>query len=303
MNIQHSPVLRATATLMATAALVACGGGGGGGGGSTLTVGGVTTSAPKYSSNMDVTVTGTGLAAATISSPGCSLIVVHPTLIPANPDTTAYYQCKVSKLGAQQVFVTRISDGIGLSSANFTVPVPQVTLTVSNGASVNGTMVITLAPDKTPITVDNFLGYVNANFYNGLIFHRVAAGFVIQGGGLFPVRVGNPPLQKVTAAPIVLEVGKGLSNIKYSIAMARLAGLDTASSQFFINLDNTNTFLDTFNGGYAVYGTVTTGTAIVDAIANLATDVTKCAPLPGVTSSAECTPIPDVIITSAVQTR
>ncbi len=302
MNTQHSRALRATATLLATAAHVACGGGGGGG--ITLTVTSVATSPAKYGNNMDITVTGTGLVgAATISSPACSSIIVHPTLIPANADTTAYYQCRASKLGAQQVFVTRVSDGLALANANFTVPVPQVTLTVSNGGAVNGSMVITLAPDKTPITVDNFLGYVNAGFYNGLVFHRVSSGFVIQGGGLFPLRVGNPPSQKVTAAPIVLEVGKGLSNTQYTIAMARLAGLDTASSQFFINLTNNSALLDSFNGGYAVFGSVTTGTAVVDAIANLATDVTKCASLPGVTSSAECTPIPDVIISSAVQTR
>ncbi len=311
MNIAHSRALRATAALIATAALAACGGGGGGGGGSTgtLTVSSVATSAPKYANNMDVTVTGTGLAGATISSPGCSLITVHPTLIPANADTTSYYQCRVSKVGAQQVFVTRVSDSLGLANANFTVLVPQVTLTVSNGGSVNGSMVITLAPDKTPITVDNFLGYVNAGFYNGLIFHRVSSDFVIQGGGLFPVRTGNAPLQKVTAAQIALEVGKGLSNIKYSIAMARLAAPDTAAAQFFINMKDNSAFLDSFNGGYAVFGAVTAdaaGTltpAMADAIHSLAGNPATCAALSSVTTSPECTPIPDVIITSAVQTR
>jgi peptidyl-prolyl cis-trans isomerase A (cyclophilin A) len=140
-----------------------------------------------------------------------------------------------------------------------TAPVaPKVELETSKG-----TIVIELYPDKAPLSVDNFLKYVNEGFYDGLIFHRVVPGFVVQGGGYTP---DFKPKQ--VKAPIKLEAGNGLSNLRGTVAMARTSNPNSATSQFFINLvDNTN--LDTLGGGYAVFGKVVKGLEVADEIAKL----------------------------------
>ena len=132
-----------------------------------------------------------------------------------------------------------------------------------------GNIVIQLAPEVAPITVDNFLQYVNSGFYNGLIFHRVIDDFMIQGGG-FSVDMA----QKTTRAAIKNEsqLDQRQANQRGSIAMARTALVDSATSQFFINLRDNN-FLDGDQGkpGYAVFGQVIEGMDVVDAIAKVKT--------------------------------
>ena len=132
-----------------------------------------------------------------------------------------------------------------------------------------GNIVIQLAPEVAPITVDNFLQYVNSGFYNGLIFHRVIDDFMIQGGG-FSVEMA----QKTTRAAIKNEsqLDQRQANQRGSIAMARTALVDSATSQFFINLRDNN-FLDGHQGkpGYAVFGQVIEGMDVVDAIAKVKT--------------------------------
>ncbi|WP_163834150.1 peptidylprolyl isomerase [Spartinivicinus ruber] len=126
-----------------------------------------------------------------------------------------------------------------------------------------GTVELELYADKAPISVKNFLQYVNDEFYNGLVFHRVIPGFMIQGGGF------NPQLNRQsTRSSIKNEANNGLKNLRGTIAMARLPSPDTATSQFFINL-NDNAFLDhgVRDFGYAVFGKVTTGMDVVDSIA------------------------------------
>ena len=123
-----------------------------------------------------------------------------------------------------------------------------------------GEIIIELYPEKAPITVENFKSYINAEFYNGLVFHRVISGFMIQGGGFLPN--GN---LKTPNSPIKLESNKGLSNEKGTIAMARTGVPDSATSQFFINTVD-NSFLDyqnSANPGYAVFGKVISGMDIV----------------------------------------
>jgi len=184
-------------------------------------------------------------------------------------------------------------------------PAPQVTMMVSNGAGVNGTIVITLAADKAPITVKNFLAYVNAGFYNGTVIHRVVPNFVVQGGGYAgPVDASTAPAAiKATNAPIKLEAGVGLSNTQWTIAMARTSVADSATSQFFINLVDNSAILDANatsappKPGYAVFGSVSAGTDIVAAAVAAPCTATQ------LVGPGECTPIPNVVVTSAVQSR
>ena len=131
-------------------------------------------------------------------------------------------------------------------------------------ATSMGDIVIELAPDKSPKTVANFVQYVKAGHYNGVMFHRVIDGFMIQTGGF------TPDLQeKPTRPSIPLESRNGLSNLRGSVAMARTSVPDSASAQFFINVGD-NLRLDAANAqdgnGYAVFGKVVEGMDIVDKI-------------------------------------
>jgi len=132
----------------------------------------------------------------------------------------------------------------------------------------HGSLLIELDEKAAPITVKNFENYVNKGFYNDTIFHRVIDGFMIQGGGFT-----KDMSQKQTDSPIKNEADNGLKNEKYSIAMARTSIPDSATSQFFINVNNNN-FLD-FPGqdgaGYCVFGKVIEGHDVVDKIAKVST--------------------------------
>ena len=133
-----------------------------------------------------------------------------------------------------------------------------------------GTITLELNDEKAPATVANFVEYAKSGFYDGTIFHRVIDGFMIQGGGF--TRDMN---QKATREPIRIESMNGLGNARGTIAMARTMDPNSATSQFFINLVD-NGFLDftapTRQGyGYAVFGVVTDGMDVVDAIAKVRT--------------------------------
>ena len=127
-----------------------------------------------------------------------------------------------------------------------------------------GDIKVQLDPEKAPKSVANFLAYVKAGHYNGVIFHRVIDGFMIQTGGYTP-----DLKQKPTKAPIPLEAGNGLMNIRGTIAMARTGDPNSATSQFFINVVD-NPGLDpgyaSDGRGYAVFGYVTEGMDVVDKI-------------------------------------
>jgi peptidyl-prolyl cis-trans isomerase A (cyclophilin A) len=133
-----------------------------------------------------------------------------------------------------------------------------------------GTIDLELFPEEAPITVENFLTYVNEDFYNGTIFHRVIPGFVIQGGGFTPEME-----RKSTHDPIKNEAANGLKNLRGTLSMARTNVIDSATSQFFVNLKD-NASLDHVPGnpdrfGYAVFAKVAKGMDVVDAIAKVAT--------------------------------
>ena len=123
-----------------------------------------------------------------------------------------------------------------------------------------GDIVLALDAEKAPKSVANFVQYVKAKHYDGLIFHRVIEGFMIQGGGMAPDMT-----EKATRAPIPLEAGNGLSNQRGTVAMARTGNPNSATAQFFINVVDNNR-LDTAGGGYAVFGKVVEGMDVVDQI-------------------------------------
>ncbi len=133
-----------------------------------------------------------------------------------------------------------------------------------------GSIDIELDEDKAPETCRNFKAYVKSGFYDGVIFHRVIPGFMIQGGGFTPGM-----RQKETNAPIKNEAANGLKNNRYTIAMARTADPHSATAQSFINVAD-NSFLNhtapTPQGwGYAVFGRVVAGEDVVDSIARVPT--------------------------------
>lgn len=142
---------------------------------------------------------------------------------------------------------------------------PRVKMVTSKGE-----LTIQLFADEAPITVKNFLEYVEAGYYDGLIFHRIIPGFMAQGGGF-----EENMQQKKTNAAIKNEAVNGLKNKRGTLAMARTADINSATSQFFINLVD-NVFLDhtapTSRGyGYCVFGEIVDGMATVDAMASVKT--------------------------------
>lgn len=154
--------------------------------------------------------------------------------------------------------------GMTLAGAALAAPAPQVSIKTTMGE-----IVVELDQEKAPKTVANFLAYVKSGFYKGTIFHRVIDGFMIQGGGF------DAKLQpKRTKNAIPLESKNGLSNVAYSVAMARGDNPNSATSQFFINVaDNTGLDYPGSDGnGYAVFGKVVKGQEVVDKIKGVLVD-------------------------------
>lgn len=175
---------------------------------------------------------------------------------------------------------------------------PQVTVHITG--AVTGDIVLELYKDEAPVTVENFINYDQSGFYDGLIFHRVMPGFMVQGGGF------DQTLNYMeTSPPIVNESTNSLSNLRGTIAMARTTNPDTATAQFFINhADNVNLnrsiAFDSYNNayykiGYCVFGAVINGMETVDAIAAIQTETVTVDGLPPFNDM----PVSDIIIQSA----
>ncbi len=149
-----------------------------------------------------------------------------------------------------------------------------------------GDFTVELFPKEAPISAANFQQYAEDGFFDGLIFHRVVPGFVIQGGGLTP-----DFSQKKNRAPIENEAGNGLKNKRGTLSMARTNDINSATSQFFVNLKD-NDFLDHKPGsyGYAVFGKITEGMDVIDKIATVRTGRRK---------GFDDAPLEDVVIVSA----
>ena len=150
-----------------------------------------------------------------------------------------------------------------------------------------GNFEVELFEKEAPVSSENFLAYVDDGFFDGVIFHRVIPGFMIQGGGFEPGMK-----QKKTKAPIKNEANNGLKNSRGTLAMARTNDINSATAQFFVNLVD-NDFLDysgPSNYGYAVFGKVTAGLDVIDKIAKVATTNR---------SGHQNVPAADVVITKA----
>lgn len=244
----------------------------------------LTAGALAYGRTATFSLTGSNLSAAnlSVSVSNCSSLA----LAPGGSGTARQLTCRVSAPGTLTA-VARTPAGSVLLSSTFTVPLPQVTLATSQG-----TMVFELNPALAPVTVDNFLAYVNSGFYTGTLFHRVIPNFVIQAGGF----TAGPAPRTATYPAIVLESNNGLSNTRGTIAMARTNVFNSATSQFFVNLvDNLGlNYASTASPGYAVFGRVASGLDVMDRIAALPTRSV---------SGLDNVPQTDVTILSAQQTR
>ena len=196
------------------------------------------------------------------------------------------YSCTIAQTGSLSLSATDASGNV-LLTKNFTVPAPQVSLVTSQG-----TVVLELYPNAAPLSVNNFLQYVQTGFYTNTIFHRVISGFVVQGGGFLTGMVPKTP----TYSAIPLESQNGLSNVRGSLAMARTSDPNSGTSQFYVNLvDNLSLdYVNASNPGYAVFGKVVSGLDVIDNIAKSPTNT--------VNGYADV-PVTDVTITSVTRTQ
>ena len=294
----------ATALAVVTlAALTACGGGGGNSTPATVTT--MSVAATKYGTPALVTVAGTNLSNLSLNASGCKNVTRLTTAPTASTDTTAYFSCTPS--GAYTSNIVAVTNGTSVFTQPLTVPAPIVTMTVSGGGVI-GNIVFALKGNVAPITVDNFLAYVNSGFYTNTIFHRVVDQknvllgpeyFVVQGGGYGPMTNGTLPSapKTPTYANIAMETTGG-GNVQWTAAMARGSDLNSANSQFFFNVINDTAAFDTSSGpGYAVFADVSASAAIITQITQAA-----CTALVAF-NDGSCVPIPNVVVTSATQTQ
>ena len=237
----------------------------------------------RYSQTATIRVGGKYLRYDMVAETGTCL---DPVFTSASSPDLAVLTCKVTATGPLPITI-KAADGRLLHSSTLTVAQPQVTM-----ITTAGTVVMELNPAVAPISVNNFLSYVSSGYYGSTLFHRVVAGFVIQGGGYTSGLLKKPG----QTGPIALETNKGLSNTRSTLAMARTSVFDSATSEFFINLvDNlTLDYQSEADPGYAVFGKVVTGMEVVDAIA--------ATPTTNVNAFANV-PTTDVTISFAAQTR
>lgn len=232
------------------------------------------------------TITGTNLATAvTFSATGCDGLAV----LAGGSVTQQTVTCTPNQLLSVRLAASVGGSEVYASNA-LAVPKPRVTLTTTAGS-----IVVELEPGVVKATVDNFLAYSNAGFFNGTIFHRVIPGFVVQGGGFTSAANNTLTAQTGLRAAIALQSNQGLSNLRGTIAMARTNLPDTATSQFFFNTVD-NTFLDYARPaapGYAVFGRITSDLAVVDVMSTVATHTVG-----GNTD----VPVTDIVLTTAAQT-
>jgi len=252
---------RATMALLLPLCLSACGGGSDNGG---VFVSQMAASNAQYSRSMSISVAGTALdrGLRVAVDAGCGEV----TEAAGGDSQSRRYTCKVTALGPKTIRAFT-ADNKEVARLQVTVPEPEVTLLLQGVDTSISTVVLKLDPTQAPVTVNNFLDYVNAGFYRLTIFHRVIQDFVVQGGGY----TAGPTIKAATSPAIKLESKGALRNVKGTIAMARTSDPDSATSQFYINtVDNPSLdYKSDAEPGYAVFGSVITGFDVVERLSNV----------------------------------
>ena len=255
----------------------------GGGTGFSPTITGVKPETLQYGKSATIYLGGKDLRSNMVVDTNGACI--NPSFASNSTTDTLVLNCTVKVVGNFTLTINNEA-GVVVNTTPLTVPNPQVGIVTSLG-----NIVMELDPAAAPITVNNFLSYANSGFYRNTLFHRVVAGFMIQGGG-YTAGLVKKDGQK---DPIVLESNNGLTNLRGTVAMARTNEPNSATSEFFINhVDNGFLNYSTANPGYAVFGKVIQGMDVVDAIASKATT--------SVNGFADV-PLEDISITSALQIK
>lgn len=241
----------------------------------------ITTSSLAYAKTAEFSLGGTELADIdSVTAPSCEGVAIRRSSNGAAEAIT----CTVYATGELRLSLLD-KQGAVITERIFVVPQPQVALNTNLGS-----LLIELNPAAAPLTVRNFLVYVNAGFYNDTLIHRVVAGFVAQGGWL----TSTPAVQTGLKDPITLESNNGLLNVRGSIGMARTSDSNSATSQYYFNLVD-NPALDFVNSaqpGYAVFGKVVEGIEFMDEIGKVGT---------GNRYGLANVPLSPVVVLSAIQ--
>ena len=275
-----SLLLAATAALLLTTLLTACGGSTG----FPPVITAVKPQSLSYGRTATIYLGGKDLRSSLVveSNGGCT----NPSFGSSSSTDTLVLNCLVTVVGDLPLTI-KSATGEVIYTTTLSVPKPQVSIITNKGSF---TLELDLA--TAPISVKNFLSYVRGGYYSNTLFHRVIPGFVAQAGGYTTGLVRKPGQLDA----IELESNKGLSNARATVAMARTNVFNSATSEFYVNLVD-NTFLDyknAANPGFAVFGTVVQGMEVVDAIAAVPT---------GVFNGSPDVPLTDITITMAIQSK
>ncbi|MFM7005298.1 MAG: peptidylprolyl isomerase [Limnohabitans sp.] len=281
MNLSSLPsIFKYWAIAALLSLLSACGGSDG----FQPVVTGVKVQSAAYSKTATIYIGGKDLRSyLTVDTQGAC---TNPSFASNSTTDTLVLNCAVSKTGDFALAI-KTPEGQTIYTSTVSVPMPQVSL-----FTTKGNITLELDPLAAPLSVNNFLNYVNKGFYRGTLFHRVIPNFVVQGGGYTTGMVKKSG----QASPIELESNKGLSNLRGSMAMARTYLPNSATSEFYINLkDNVSLdYKNAANPGYAVFGKVIQGLEVVDAMALEPT---------GVVGSFSDVPLTDITLSLALQTQ
>lgn len=281
MNLSSLPsIFKYWATAALLSLLSACGGSDG----FQPVVTGVKVQSAAYGKTATIYIGGKDLRSyLTVDTQGAC---TNPSFASNSTTDTLVLNCAVSKTGDFALAI-KTPEGQTIYTSTVSVPMPQVSLFTSKG-----NITLELDPLAAPLSVNNFLNYVNKGFYRGTLFHRVIPNFVVQGGGYTTGMVKKSG----QASPIELESNKGLSNLRGSLAMARTYLPNSATSEFYINLkDNVSLdYKNAANPGYAVFGKVIQGLEVVDTMALEPT---------GVVGSFSDVPLTDITLSLALQTQ
>jgi peptidyl-prolyl cis-trans isomerase A (cyclophilin A) len=291
LSSMNHPIRNCVLAVASVVALVSCGGGGGSQ--CSVCVSDIQVDRLSYSQTSNFKIIGTALSAGTalaLSADKCSSITVLNT----STDTEVNVSCTVSATGTL-TFLAKDTSGTTLLTKTMTVPEPQVTMVTSLG-----TLVIELNPTLAPLSVNNYLQYVHDGFYTNTLFHRLAN---LSGNGVTQIAQGGqytaaPAEQTGVRAAIANEGNNGLSNVRGTIAMARTSAMNSATAQFYFNVTDNAAALGQTGNEYAVFGKLTQGLTVLDAIGNSDTGPSVIAGNP-----LASRPLVDIVLQSVTQTQ